>query len=161
MPRQHLSSDLITRTILGEEFRSLSSSLCSFFFIPLLSRPSLAQILSSTPYSQTPSTYVPPSLSATKFHTHTKQQAKLYFFISLSLNFWTANWMTKDSALNGESIPRLSLLLISSWIEFLFIRFFPHIWTRPPFPRSYYQSVFILWLRPACWSRHMTTYFVL
>jgi hypothetical protein len=27
-------------------------------------------------YSQTPSAYVPPSMSATKFHTHTKQQAK-------------------------------------------------------------------------------------
>ena len=39
----------------------------------------LGKILSSTPYSQTPSAYVPPSMSATKFHTHTKQQGKLYF----------------------------------------------------------------------------------
>jgi hypothetical protein len=31
----------------------------------------LAQIFSSTPYSQTPSAYVPPSMPATKFHTHT------------------------------------------------------------------------------------------
>ena len=36
-----------------------------------------AQIFSSTPYSQTPSAYVPPAMSATKFHIHTKQQAKL------------------------------------------------------------------------------------
>jgi hypothetical protein len=34
----------------------------------------LTQIFSSTHYSQTLSAYVPPSLSATKFHTHTKQQ---------------------------------------------------------------------------------------
>jgi len=47
------------------------------FFPPLSPRPSWAQIFSSTPYSQTPSAYVPPSMSATKFHTHTKQQAKL------------------------------------------------------------------------------------
>src|SRR5215510_9861441 len=47
------------------------------FSIPLLPRPSWAQILSSTPYSQTPLAYVPPSMSATKFHTHTGQQAKL------------------------------------------------------------------------------------
>jgi hypothetical protein len=31
---------------------------------------SQAQIPSSTPYSQTPSVYVPPSMSVTKFHTH-------------------------------------------------------------------------------------------
>jgi len=32
-------------------------------------------------YSQTPSVYVPPSKWATKFHTHTKRQAKLQFSI--------------------------------------------------------------------------------
>jgi hypothetical protein len=38
----------------------------------MLPRPSYAQILSSTPCYQTPSAYVPPSMSATKFHTHTE-----------------------------------------------------------------------------------------
>jgi hypothetical protein len=33
--------------------------------------------ISSTPYAQTLLGYFPPSMSATKFHTHTKQQAKL------------------------------------------------------------------------------------
>jgi len=42
------------------------------FSTPLLHRHSLAQIFSSTPYYQTPSAYVPPSMWATKFHTHTK-----------------------------------------------------------------------------------------
>jgi hypothetical protein len=32
----------------------------------------------STPYSHTPSPYVPPPMSVTKFHTHTKQQAIYY-----------------------------------------------------------------------------------
>ena len=45
--------------------------------IPPLPSPSLVQIFSSTPYSQTPSDSFPPALSTTKFHTHTKQQAKL------------------------------------------------------------------------------------
>jgi len=31
-------------------------------------------IISSTPYSRTPSTYVTPSISATKFQTHTKNR---------------------------------------------------------------------------------------
>jgi len=42
---------------------------------PLLPRRS--QIFSSGLYSQTPSACVPPSMSATMFHTRTKQQAKL------------------------------------------------------------------------------------
>ena len=80
-PAHPILLGLITRTILGEKYRSLSSSLCSFLHY-LLPRPSKVQIFSSTPYSHTPSAYVPPSIWATNFHTHTKQQAKLQFCIS-------------------------------------------------------------------------------
>jgi len=69
----------ITRIIFGEEYKSLSSSLCSFLYSPVTS-PSSAQIFFSAPYSQTPSAYVPTSIWATKFHTHTKQ-AKLQTFV--------------------------------------------------------------------------------
>ena len=44
------------------------------FSTSLLPHPSQAQIFSSTPHSLTPSTYVSPSISATKCHTHTEQQ---------------------------------------------------------------------------------------
>jgi hypothetical protein len=50
---------LINRTILGEGYRSLSSSVCSFLH-SLLARLTQAQIFSSTPYSQSPSSYVHP-----------------------------------------------------------------------------------------------------
>jgi imidazoleglycerol phosphate synthase glutamine amidotransferase subunit HisH len=68
---------LIIRIIFGEDYRSLTSSLCSFLH-SLSPRPSEAQIVSSSNYnSQTHSAYVRSSMWATTFHTHTKQQAKL------------------------------------------------------------------------------------
>ena len=50
-----------------------------FFSTPLLPRPSYTQISPSAPYCRKLSAYGPPLMQATKFHTHKKQQAKLYF----------------------------------------------------------------------------------
>jgi hypothetical protein len=47
----------------------------------LLLRPSCAQIPSSTTYFRTPSAYFSHSKWQTKFHTHIKQRAKLWFRI--------------------------------------------------------------------------------
>ena len=47
------------------------------FSTPVSPRPSQDQISSSAPHSQKSSAYVPPSVWVTKFHTHTKQKAKL------------------------------------------------------------------------------------
>ena len=68
--------DLIPRIIFDHTYRWLSLSLCSGSTTPL-PHPSLAHITSSALHSGTPSAYVPPSMWATKFHTHTKQQATL------------------------------------------------------------------------------------
>jgi hypothetical protein len=56
---------LITRTILGEQYRSLSSSLCSFLHSLVISSLYGPNIL-NTLLSNTPA-YVPPSMWATKF----------------------------------------------------------------------------------------------
>jgi len=68
--------DLITRIILGEEYRSFSSWLCSFLHSPVTSSLLGQNILVNTLPSNTLSLRSP-WMWATKFHTHTKQQAKL------------------------------------------------------------------------------------
>jgi hypothetical protein len=76
--------DFNTRTILGKEYRSFSSSLCSFLNSPVTSSL-LGPNTLSTPYSQTPSACVPPSVSATMFHTHTKNHGQNYSSVYLDL----------------------------------------------------------------------------
>jgi len=75
-PAHHILLDLMTRTISDEDYRSLSSSIRSCLHSPVTSSLFGPNIF-LTPYSQTTSTYVPSSMWATKFHTHTKQHAKL------------------------------------------------------------------------------------
>ena len=65
--------DLITRKISVEQYTSLSSSLYSFLHSPVTSSFLNPNILLSTPF-QAPSAYVPSSIWATKFHTHTIEE---------------------------------------------------------------------------------------
>jgi hypothetical protein len=56
------------------------------FSTPLLPRPSEVQISSSASCSWKPSAYIPPSMWATKFHTHIKQPARLWLGVRRSAN---------------------------------------------------------------------------
>ena len=75
-PSHLIVLDFITTAIMDQVYRSLSSSLCSFLHSSVTSSL-LGSNIPLTPYSQTTSPYVPHSMWATKFHTHTKQHAKL------------------------------------------------------------------------------------
>ena len=75
-PAHLILIDFITRIILSEEYRSLSSLLFSFHHSPVNSSLLGPNIFLNTLFSNTLSLRSP-SVWATKFHTHTKQQAKL------------------------------------------------------------------------------------
>jgi hypothetical protein len=74
----HLSLIDLILIILGEESKLCSSSKSSFLQ-PLPLQCSLVQIFFSALCSQTPSIYVPPLITETKFHTHTKLQKNYTF----------------------------------------------------------------------------------
>jgi len=85
-PTHLILLDFITRTILGEEHRSLSSLLCSLLHSPVTSSLLGRNILLNTLLWNTLS--LRPSLMwVTKFHTHIKQQQN-YSFVYLNLSKW-------------------------------------------------------------------------
>ena len=59
-----------------------------------------------------------------------------------------------------QAIPQFNLLLISSWIEFWFVKVVSKYLNSSSFAKELF-SLFILWLYPAFWSRDMITYLVL
>jgi len=81
-PAHLILLDFITPTILGEDYRTLSSSLCSFLHSPVTSSL-LGPNITSKPYSQTHWAYVSPSISATTFHTHISGIITSIFYFSL------------------------------------------------------------------------------
>jgi len=60
-PAHLILLDFITLMLFVEQYRSLTPHY-AVFSTPLLPRPSQTQIFPSTPYSQTPSAYVPPAM---------------------------------------------------------------------------------------------------
>ena len=85
-PAHLILLDLITWTILCEQYRSVSSSLCSLLHSLATSSLLNPNIFLSTLFSDT-FNYVSPSASETKFHTH-KNNRQNYSSVNLNLDIF-------------------------------------------------------------------------
>ena len=94
--------DFITCTILDEENRLFSSSLWNFLHSPVTSSLLGPNILLNTLFSNTISLHSSLNVSDQVSHPY-KTTGKIIILYILILNFWIANWKTKDSARNDTT----------------------------------------------------------
>ena len=148
----HLILHLVTR-IIFKECKSWSSYLCSLLHFHLASS-FLGPNISLTPYSRTPSAYVPFSTWHTKMRTPNKTSGKIkVLFVSIYI-FRVRNWKTEDPAPNGSKHSLASV--VSSSMEFVYITVVPKYLNFPPFQRIYYPSLcceFVLHSDLETWPR--------
>jgi hypothetical protein len=93
--------DFITQTILGEEYRSLSSALCSFLYSPVTSSLTGPNILLNTLFSNAISLRSPLNVSDQVSHPYKTKGKILVLNISI-FQYWLANCKTTDSAPNDS-----------------------------------------------------------
>jgi len=156
-PAHPILLGLVTWIIFGEEYRSLSSSFCSFNHSPVTSSSSGPNILLTTPFSNTLSLHSSPNFSGQVSHPN-KTTGK----IVVMYNLYIFGWLTGRPKILHPTIARIpdfDLLLLSSWIEFWFIRFVLKYLNCSTLSKEL-LSTFIVWLCPAFWSWNMTTYLI-
>ena len=129
---------LITRVVSGEEYISLSSTICSFLHSPVTSSLLGPNILLSTIFFNTLNLRSSLNVSNQVSHPYKKKGTiiVLYFLIFIFL----------DSKMEGKSFctkwqqafPDFNLLLILPEFNFDSLGLFPNIWTASSFQRIYY-----------------------
>jgi hypothetical protein len=97
----HLILDFITQTILGEKYKSLSSSLCICLYSPVNSSLLDQNILLGTLLSNTLSLRSSHNVSDQVSHPY-KTTGRIIVLLILMFNVWIASWKTKDSAPNDK-----------------------------------------------------------
>ena len=115
----------ITHTILGEEYRLFSSSLCSFLHSPVTSSILGLNILLNTLFSETLSLHSSLNVSNQVSHPY-KTTGKIIFQYILFFKFLDSKLEDKRFCTEWhKAFPGFNLLLISCWIEFWFVKAVP------------------------------------
>ena len=152
-PTHLILLDMIIRTKFGEEYISVSSSLCSFIYsrylIPLRSKYTPQHPILKHPQPMFIPQYKQPSF--------TPIQNNRQNYSSVYLNLYIFGQQTGRQKFLHQMIasPYFNLLLISSWIEFWFVSVAPKHLNCSTLMQEL-LSIFLLWLCPSLWSRDMT-----
>jgi hypothetical protein len=148
---------LITRTIFSEEYKSLSSSLCSFLYSRVTSSALVSNIFLGTLFSNTLSLRVSLNVSDHVSNPYKTTGKIIVLYISIVI-FWDKK-RERFCTDCWKAIPDFSLLLRFSWIEFWFVRVVPKYFNCSTLSNEL-LSIF-MWLRPVFWFRDMTMYLAL
>ena len=131
--------DFITRTKLGEEYRSLCSSLRSFSPLPLSSLLLGPNIILNTHFSNNLSLRSSLNVSDQVSHPY-KTTVKIRVLNILIFKFFDSKLEDKRFCTEWkQAFPDFNMLLVSSWMEVWFVQFFLNIWILPPFQKNNYQ----------------------
>ena len=101
-PAHLILLDFITRTVLDEEYSSLSSSLCNFLHSFVTLSPLGPNILLNTLFSNTLSLRSFLNVSDQVSHPYKTTGKIIGLCIVIFGSFWITNWKTKDSAPNDD-----------------------------------------------------------
>ena len=131
--------DLIIWTVLGEEYKSLSSSLCGFLYSPYL----IPRRPKSSPQHVILKTPQPTFLYQCKRPSFAHTQNNRQHFITVYLNLCIfRNQCGRPKILHRmiASIPWIHWFLSEQ--NFDSLKLFPNIWTLSPTQKKYYQSLY-------------------
>ena len=159
-PAYLIRLDFITRTIFGEQYKSLRSSLTSFLHSPVTSSLLGPNIPLNTLFSDTLS--VRSSLYVS-YHVLNPYKTTGKIIVLCMLIFKYLDNKVEDKRFFTkwqQAFPDFILHLISSWREFWFVKFVPKYLNSSTYSKDLI-SIFILWFLPAYRSRDKAMHVIL